>query len=262
MARPANSFVWYQLLTTDPAAATGFYGDVVGWTAQGLQGPARNYTVLLAAGAGVGGLMALTPDLAERGVPPHWTGYVGVDDVDATAARIAELGGALHHPPEDIEGIGRFAVAADPQGAVFIIFKPNSIWQRPAPAPGAQGQIGWHELHAADWPAAFEFYANLFAWTKTEAHDMGPAGAYQLFATGNVSTSGESAGGMLNRMNPAMPPHWLYYFNVTDINDAMRRVHTAGGQVLNGPHQVPGGSWIVHCKDPQDAVFALVAPPA
>ena len=55
-------------------------------------------------------------------------------------------------------------------------------------------------------------------------------------------------------------PFWLYYFNVPDINAAASRVTQSGGKVLNGPHQVPGGQWILQCNDPQGAMFALVAP--
>jgi hypothetical protein len=53
-------------------------------------------------------------------------------------------------------------------------------------------------------------------------------------------------------------PNWLYYFNVSDIDAAVDRVKTGGGQILNGPMQVPGGDWIVQGKDPQGAMFALV----
>jgi len=55
-------------------------------------------------------------------------------------------------------------------------------------------------------------------------------------------------------------PYWLYYFNVAEIEAAAARVKDKGGQVVNGPHQVPGGSWIIQCIDPQGAMFALVAP--
>jgi predicted enzyme related to lactoylglutathione lyase len=111
-------------------------------------------------------------------------------------------------------------------------------------------------LHTTDWPAAFGFYAALFGWTKGEPFDMGPMGVYQLFATGDCPV-----GGMMNMTaEPKAPPHWLYYFNVEAIDAAVARVAAAGGQVLNGPMQVPGGSWIVQGLDPQGAPFALVGP--
>jgi hypothetical protein len=115
------------------------------------------------------------------------------------------------------------------------------------------GHIGWHELHAGDGASAFDFYAGEFGWTKAEAMDMGAMGTYQLFAAG-----GEAIGGIMTKP-PQMPsPAWLFYFIVPDIDSAAARVTAGGGQVLQGPVQVPGGGWIVHCMDPQRAMFALV----
>jgi predicted enzyme related to lactoylglutathione lyase len=84
---------------------------------------------------------------------------------------------------------------------------------------------------------------------------MGPMGIYQLFATRDVPV-----GGMMTRNDAIPAPVWLYYFNVDEIGAAVARVTDAGGQVLNGPHQVPGGSWIAQCRDPQGAMFAMVGP--
>jgi predicted enzyme related to lactoylglutathione lyase len=57
---------------------------------------------------------------------------------------------------------------------------------------------------------------------------------------------------------PTMPaPAWLYYFNVSDLDAAAQRVQAGGGQILLGPVEVPGGSSIVQCADPQGAMFAL-----
>ena len=120
-------------------------------------------------------------------------------------------------------------------------------------APGAPGHVGWRELHAGDGPAAFDFYARLFGWTKDEAMDMGPMGVYQLFAAG-----GQAIGGMMTKTAETPAPYWLYYFNVEAVDAAIARVKAAGGQLLNGPMQVPGGSWIAQCMDPQGAMFAVV----
>ena len=76
-------------------------------------------------------------------------------------------------------------------------------------------------------------------------------GMYLLFNTG-----GDAVGGMMNGRGPR--PAWLYYFNVADIDAAKLRVEQAGGAVLNGPQQVPGGSWIIQARDTQDVMFALV----
>ena len=259
MADYLGKFIWCELMTTDTAGAQAFYAKVVGWTARDSGMPGMAYTVLSAAGAGIGGMMALPKEACDAGARPGWAGYVAVGDADEVAAAIEAAGGSIHKPPADIPGIGRFSVVADPQGASFIIMRPihpTGSEERPPAAPGTPGHVGWHELHTTDPEAGFAFYASQFGWTKGDAFDMGgPVGLYQLFATGDLS-----AGGIMKKMEAFPRPFWLYYFNVDDIDAAVVRLAAAGGKVANGPHQVPGGAWIVQSVDPQGALFALVGP--
>ena len=248
-------FVWYELTTTDTRAAEAFYRGVLGWQASDAGMPGMAYTIVSAGGAGVGGLMALPEAARQAGARPGWIGYVAVDDVDKRAAQFAERGGKVHRAPDDIPGVGRFAMVADPQGAVLALFKAAPGSEQPEAPMGTPGHPGWRELHAADWQAAFALYADLFGWTKAEAMDMGPMGTYQLFAA-----NGETLGGMMSDPDAAAAPYWLYYFTVAGIDAAKDRVEAAGGSVDYGPEEVPGGMWILHCRDPQGALFALVGP--
>ena len=134
MAATANSFVWYELMTSDLAAAETFYKGVVGWATQDAGMP-EPYTMVLAGSSAIGGLMTLPEEARKMGAPPCWVGYIGVPDVDAAAARVQAAGGALHRAPDDIPGVGRFAVVADPQGAGFMLFKGNMDDAPPAPHP-------------------------------------------------------------------------------------------------------------------------------
>src|SRR3546814_16874562 len=77
----------------------------------------------MANGAAVAGLMALHEEVRNAGGRPGWIGYVAVDDVDSRSAEIGKKGGKVHRAPDDIPGVGRFAIVADPQGAVFALFK-------------------------------------------------------------------------------------------------------------------------------------------
>ena len=258
MTTPQGAFVWYELMTSDPAAATAFYTQVVGWTAADSGMPGMSYTLVSAGPAQVAGIMAIPDEARAMGAMPSWEGYIAVADVDAAAARIAAAGGSTHRPPQDIPGIGRFAVMADPHGASFIVFRGASAEGPPAAAAGTPGHVGWHELHAGDGAAAFAFYAGQFGWEKHDAMDMGPMGSYQMFG---VAGSGKvSMGGMMTKMPETPRPHWLYYINVEAIDAAVERISAAGGKVVHGPQEVPGGSWIVNAVDPQGALFALVAP--
>lgn len=259
MATPQGAFVWYELMTSDPDAAAAFYAKVVGWTAADSGMPGMKYTLVNAGPDQIGGIMAIPDEAKAMGAQPGWEGYIAVADVDAAAARITAAGGATHHPPDDIPGIGRFAVMADPQGATFMIFRGAPGDEPPPAAPDAPGHVGWHELNAGDGASAFDFYAAQFGWIKHDAMDMGPAGVYQLFGLAG-SESKNSIGGMMTKMPETPRPHWLYYFNVDAIDAAVGRIASAGGKVVNGPMEVPGGSWIVNAVDPQGAMFALVAP--
>jgi len=255
MTAKPGQFVWYDVMTTDVPAAQSFYEQVVGWKANDSGMPGQTYILLSAGSAMVGGVMPIPDEAKAMGAGPCWTGYIAVDDVDVTADRVKQSGGTVHRAPADIPGVGRFAVVADPHGAVFIVFK-GAGEAPPTPAPGTPGTVGWHELRAGDGESDFAFYANLFGWTKLDAMDMGPMGKYQIFSTGD----GHPTGGIMTKSADTPMPFWLYYFNVDAIDAAGARVKKAGGSVSDGPMEVPGGSWIVHCIDPQGAMFALVAP--
>ena len=253
MSTSHGSFVWYDVMTSDTQAAESFYRSVMGWDTRDYGMEGRSYTIVSMGPTMVGGIMPIPEEARAMGARPVWMGYIGVDDVDTYAARVKAAGGAVHRAPEDIPGVGRFAVVADPQGAAFILFRGSSDQAPVAAAAGTPGHVGWHELHAGDGESAFAFYAGLFDWTKGEAIDMGPMGIYQLFATGGVPV-----GGMMTKTPDTPMPSWLYYFNVEAVDAAMGRVKDSGGKVVLEPQQVPGGSWIVQCIDPQGAMFAMV----
>jgi predicted enzyme related to lactoylglutathione lyase len=250
-------FAWYELLTTDVAAASTFYGKVVGWAAKDESTRDLAYTVLTAGDTPVGGLMYLPEEGRRLGATPRWVGYVAVDDIGATATQIRRRGGAVLLPPTD-SNIGRVSVVADPQRATFALVsgltygqRPPAYGQRPPGGLDEPGRVGWHELLAEDRNKIFDFYGELFGWQK--AHGAtDPADPYQLF-----SAAGQTIGGMLTKLPSVSQPCWLYYFNVDDIGTAARRVNDSGGRILQGPIELTDGCWIARCADPQGALFAL-----
>jgi len=174
----------------------------------------------------------------------------GVDDIDAVAGRIKQLGGAVYVPPTD-SNIGRISVVADPQTATLALVKGLKAGQRSLSNPTNWGGVGWHELLAADWKQAFAFYNDLFGWRKVDV-ESGSTDRYQLFSAG-----GQTIGGMFTKRPQEPIPFWLYYFNVDDVDAATTRVTAGGGQVFEGPLELPDGSWIARCRDPQGSAFAL-----
>jgi len=255
MPTSRGKFVWYDVMTTDTKAAAKFYGDVIGWTAEEHpMAGGGSYTVFSKGPAMVAGLMAIPDEMRAQGVPPCWSGYVSTDDVDAEVKRVAAAGGAIKRPPTDIPNVGRFAVVADPGGAVFLLFKPNTTEEPKPVAPMTPGHVGWHELMAGDLDREFKFYSGLFGWTKDRAVDMGAMGTYQTFATG-----GAPLGGMMRKCAQVPHPCWNYYIAVESVAAAADRAFTRGAQVLNGPMEVPGGAWSGQARDPQGAHFAMIS---
>jgi predicted enzyme related to lactoylglutathione lyase len=246
-------FIWHELMTTDPDAAGNFYSTVVPWKTQPSGMP--SYTLWMSGKTRAGGLMAL-PDGESNGTPPHWIIYIGTPDVDATVEAAQKLGGKVLKAASDIPNVGRFAVLSDPQGAAFAAFTPAPGSSDGGSAGGGVGDFTWHELATTDLDAALQFYSELFGWSKGASHDMGAMGPYQL-----VSHGGQDVGGVYKARDASVPPSWLSYVRVPDAGKAANAAKTAGGRVLNGPIEVPGGSWIVMMLDPQGGAFAVVEPP-
>ena len=245
--------VWYELMTTDTAAAETFYTNVVGWTAAPFEDSPDPYTIFKRRGdVGVAGLMKRPEGMD---MPPFWAMYVAVPKFEDAVAHIKRLGGSELSPVMDLPSVGRLQMMKDPQGAAFYIIQPSSSEERPETAPKV-GEGSWHELMTTDAPAAMQFYTEVFGWQPSETMDMGPMGKYHMF-----NRPHGMIGGMMNK--PAemahVPPHWAIYFLVDDINAAIERVKASGGKILNGPMEVPGGDWVVNAMDPQGAAFSLHA---
>jgi predicted enzyme related to lactoylglutathione lyase len=248
-------FVWYDLMTSDPDAATRFYSELIGWGTQPWEGGPRPYTMFTMGEKPLGGVANLPEDAVKGGAPPHWLAYVGTSDTKETASRAVRLGAKILVEPTDIPNAGQFAVLQDPQGAAFAIYTSQSDEPQGEGGATGVGEFSWNELGTSDYEAAFEFYHELFGWDRTESMDMGEGGIYQMYGSAG---SEKPLGGMFNK--PAEmpgPPAWLYYISVEDVNSAVEKVKELGGQILNGPMEVPGGDLIAQCMDPQGACFAL-----
>lgn len=246
-------FVWHDLMTTDLPAAQAFYTSVAGWGTEVWEGGGAPYTMWTVEGNAIGGMMQLPAEAAAGGAPPHWLGYVGTPDIDATAAQVTALGGKVMVPPTAIPTVGKFAVVSDPYGAAFALFTPEKE------APGHEGmpeagEFSWRELATTDLNGALDFYGKLFGWTLHQDMDMGEMGTYRIFAR-----NGEMMGGMyVIPESMSMPQSWLYYIFVPDIYAASERTTAAGGTIVQPIMDVPGGK-IFMAKDPQGGFFAAHA---
>jgi hypothetical protein len=241
-------FVWHELLTPDTAGGIRFYTKITSWKTQPYAGM-PDYTLLLGARGPIAGVMPLPPEAKAMGAPPNWLSYIGISDVDATAKQATTLGAKIYKEPTNIS-VGRFAVLADPQGAVFGIYTPNLLDEQDAKPQ--LGEFSWHELATSDPAAAFSFYQQLVGWEKTTSMDMGPIGVYQMYGV-----PGLELGGIYKMPADCKTPHWLPYIRIADTRKAAGLTTQLGGKIMNGPMEVPGGDLIAMGSDPQGAAFAV-----
>jgi len=246
-------FLWHELMTSDTAAASAFYQQVIGWGKEAWEQD-KSYLVMSHKGAPMAGIMKLTPEARAMHTPPGWIAYVGTPDVEVTAWEAQRLGGKVLKGPTTTPTIGKWVVLQDPQGAVFAAYTPEHT-----PKVGQEAAIGdfsWHELATTDYRTAFEFYRALFGWQQTGSFDMGPQGVYLMYGLGK-----QTFGGMMTMMGPEAkkPPSWLPYIHVADVKETTHKARSAHATIMLEPMEVPGGDWIVQAKDPQGAVFAVHA---
>lgn len=257
MTRLQGSWVWYELMSPDPVGAKAFYEAVVGWSFVDPAPQTGGYGFIANADGGMtGGLLELSSDMIEHGARACWLGYIGVDDVDASLIAITAAGGAVLMPARDVPMAGRIALAADCCGAAFYIMTPT-----PPPGGGEStsfsvslpGRCSWNELMSGNVDNALAFYTGLFGWTRPEPMDMGEFGKYHF-----IEHDGIPIGAIMQKMPQVPMPMWSHYFRVPSIAAAAQVVTAKGGQIVNGPMEVPGDDWIVQGIDPQGAFFSLV----
>ncbi|MBE0587632.1 MAG: VOC family protein [Hydrogenophaga sp.] len=252
MSNRQGDFIWYELLTTDADAAQRFYGAVVGWKASDSGQPGMDYRILDAGDGPAGGLMQLNEQMP--GATPVWLGYVGVADVDAAVADWTAAGGSVQMPAMDIPNVGRMAMLADPDGVPLYVMRGAVDEVSTAFRVADARHVRWNEIAVKDDKASLAFYQERFGWTAVEKMPMGELGDYHLLAANGVNI------GALMRSPAGHAPRWTYYIGVGDIDVAMAQIQAGGGQVLDGPHQIPGGEYSLHARDPQGAAFGLVGP--
>ena len=258
---PKGDFIWYELMTTDAERAKAFYEAVVGWDIGEASPEFKGYRMINRSdGQAAGGVLPLSDEMQQHGARPTWLGYICVEDVDRSISAIEQAGGKALMPAFDIPGIGRIAMVSDPQGAPFYVMKPIP----PADKPEAKSDVfsvdqpqhvRWNELSTSDPDAALDFYRRQFGWSQEGDLDMGEMGKYRFIQQNGVGI------GAVMRKPPQLPVSlWTYYIGVDDIDRATDAIKAGGGQVLNGPMEIPGGEFALNGMDPQGASFGLVGP--
>jgi predicted enzyme related to lactoylglutathione lyase len=262
MANPIGSFVWYELMTPDPDAAAAFYGAVIGWKISAQPSPEAvgvDYRMIVRDDGGMaGGVLKLTDEMIAHKARPWWLPYLYVPDVDTAVAAIEAEGGKVAMPATDLP-VGRIAMVIDPQSVPIYLITPVPPPGQPDAATDvfdehAAQRVRWNELASPDLDGSLAFYAAHFGFEFNERMPIGAMGDYCF-----VEHHGKTLGAMMSQHDAGQQPLWLQYFGVPSVVAAKAAVEAGGGQVLMGPHEVPGGNWIVIAHDPHGARFGLVA---
>ncbi len=239
---------WVELGTTDPSAASRYYGDLFGWTTEDLGPEAGGYSLLRLHGKQVGGIgTSMDP---ER--PPEWSVYLASADAEDTAERVIANGGRVVLSPMDVMDQGRMAIFTDPTGATF------AVWEAGATA-GAElvnetGSMAWAELMTSDVDRAKDFYHEVFPLDIRDI-PMPDGTNYTLLETEGQSVAGAMP---IPAEMSRMPSHWSAYFAVEDCNATADRAVSLGGSEVLREDSVAGRFAVL--TDPQGASFSILQP--
>jgi uncharacterized protein len=248
-----GKFNWADLTTTDREAAKAFYSGLFGWTGDDQPaGESQLYTLFSKDGKQVAGGGEAPPD---QPMPPTWTPYITVEDVEATAGRVEGSGGMALMPPMDVIDAGRMAIFSDPTGAAVAVWQDGN--HKGAELLDAPGSISWVELGTGDVATATKFYRDVFGWSS-EVAPMGESGEYTLFKLGEENVAG--AYDKTGILPDEVPPHWLVYFAVDDIEATVAKARELGATASDIMDVEMAGRFSV-INDPQGAVFAAIEPP-
>jgi len=246
-----GKFVWFELVSRDAKKAQAFYGEVLGWKVKPFPMGDLPYEMICVGDSidtMIGGYARPKSDRQ----PSHWISCVSVEDVDATAKAATSNGGKVVEAPFDLPGVGRTARIADPQGADLCLFR-NATGDPPDALP-TLGQWVWNELHTSDPTKALPFYEKVLGFSH-RSMDAGPGGTYHILSKGGVDR-----GGVTSYLPSGVPPHWLPYVLVDDVDATITRARRLTATIPVNPEDIPGVGRFAVLKDPTGAVLAIMKP--
>lgn len=238
-----GQFTWRELMTNDVGKAKSFYAELFNWSYESMQLPNGAYLVIKLGERSIGGIMTKPAGMS---LANAWTSYVSVADVDATIAATREHGGLVYAPPQDIPGVGRFGMIADPSGAALQIIRTTD-GDGPMLMPPPTSDFCWETLMTTDDEEAIAFYRDVFGWTV----EAGPGG------TGSVFRSAEGIVADVQPVAAPLPSMWATYVVVQSLDEARTRAVRLGANVLNPRIEVPTIGFVSPIIDPTGAQICL-----
>ncbi|NTV84682.1 MAG: VOC family protein [Bacteroidales bacterium] len=242
-----GKFVWYDLLTDKVPEVKKFYGELFGWEYEGEAKANAPYTLIKYQGKPIGGI--IYTDLKKELNESQWISYLSVPDVDQAFKFTGSEGGIQYRQPWELADRGRVAVVADPQGALFVLFRAKG--GDPADRQPEMNEWLWTELLTTDPQAAVDFYDELvgFEHETTEITEN-----HQYYV---LKKDTRPRAGVVKNPWETIPPNWLPYVRVEDPAKLVEKVESLGGKVILAPREDIRKGSVALIADPSGAAVAL-----
>lgn len=245
-------FCWVDYMARDMPAAERWYSELFGWeVVRGDTGGGPPYAMFVKHGKLVAGLGQMSDEMKASDVPPTWNDYACVEDAAATVTKAVELGGTVVVPAMKVMEAGWLAFLTDPAGAHFAVWQP--LEHHGAQLVNEHGALSWNELATPDVAQAKAFYGPLLGWRFVDQ----PMGGFDYTV---IKVGERDNGGFMPMTGPewaGVPPHWMTYFAVDDVDAIAEKVKATGGKICVPPQDIPPGRFSV-LEDPQGAVFTAI----
>lgn len=245
-----GKLVWADLFTSQPAEATKFYCDLLGWSSTSIDQKGKTYTIFSNQGVPVAGLAPHS--FARESHPSRWIGYVSVADIKASVDAVEKSGGKVHAAPKKFPDRGFQAIVADIDGNPIGLLQSSS--GDAADSETVAGAWNWFELYVTDPKVTTSFYHRALNF------DVAPETNSDRKSDFVLSSNGNARGGVAPIPEDAKDgkPSWLGVIRVSDLDQTLAKVAGLGGEILVAPHSVEFGSRFAIVLDPTGGTIGLV----
>lgn len=246
-----GQFNWVDLNSHDMDRAKEFYGNLFGWDVDDVDtGDGPGYALFRNDGKIVAGVGQMSDEMKTEGVPSMWNSYINVEGIEGIVTAAERRGATVVAPVMQVMDAGKMAFIRDPTGAIVAFWEAGT--HVGAELVNQPGSFCWNELATRDVAAAKKFYSELFGW-EYQDNPHAPS-VYYI-----IKLKGRNNGGILQMTEDwgEIPPIWMTYFAVSDVDEDAKRIEDLGGKLHHGPFDTAAGRLAV-VSDDQGAMFHLI----
>ncbi len=249
-----GKFVWFEHWSHDATntdKTKAFYTELFGWTFQDQEMAGQTFTTINLADKAIG--MIMTSEKVPKAKKAMWMGYISTADVDGAAAKAKEAGGTIHLEPTNMEGVGRFAVIGDKDGAVYGVVKTTAGDAKQA-KPN-MNEFGWMELWTKKGTEQAEAYYTAALGYQVQPFPMKKGKNYSMLSYDNNPYAG-----IIQAPQAKYANNWVPYVPVENVDEIIKKAKKAKGKTIGKPLDIDGVGRIGYLIDPSGAVIGVMTP--